>query len=127
MSQAELIRVRVDGAEKTISFSQDHFNHTTTANAIAWQLNELFDEIDTATDGCDSRPTFNLDFDDIDGLSSAALNQLIGINSKARSCGVRLVLTNVNDSVRDVFELTRLERMFELMSPLATAQRAEDD
>jgi nucleotide-binding universal stress UspA family protein len=35
---------------------------------------------------------------------------LIGINSQARNCGVRLVLLDVQEAVRDVFALTRLER-----------------
>ena len=37
----------------------------------------------------------------------------IGLNSEARSRGIFIQLLDVCPSVRDVFKLTRLERMFE--------------
>ncbi len=117
MSQTDLIRVRVDGAERTISFSPDHLNDSSTAEQIAGHLNDLVAADDGSAAGGDPPQTLNLDFNEIDSLSSAALNQLIGINRQARRCDIRLVLTNVQESVRDLFELTRLERSFELTSP----------
>lgn len=89
-----------------------------TARQISWQLSELIGE-DKSQD--DHQEVLNLDFKEIDWISSAALNELIGINSQARSQGVRIVLVDVQQSVRDVFALTRLERMFEFSSSTVQA------
>ena len=111
MGRTALISVRDAGNEKVISFSRRHINTDSTARQIAGRLGELLE-------GGEERDfeTLNLDLEQIDWLSSVALNHLIGINRSARDRGIRLVLTNVQESVREVFALTRLERMFELMS-----------
>lgn len=96
-----------------VSFSPEHINHIETARQIAWQLTELISN-DKLVD--DDQDCLNLDFKKIDRISSAGLNELISINSQARTQGVRVVLVDVQQSVRDVFALTRLERMFEFCS-----------
>ncbi len=53
-----------------------------------------------------------VDFADVQSLSSANLGGLIQVNREARGLGADLVLTNVGDPVRDIFKLTRLDRMF---------------
>ena len=116
MTHAELFRVRVDGSEKTITFSPQHINDIGATERLALYLGELMDENQTTSDPQDSFETLNLDFQEIAWISSAGLNQLIGINRQARSRGIRLVLTNVQQSVREVFAMTRLERMFEVSS-----------
>jgi anti-anti-sigma factor len=111
MTQSELMTVRVDGTEKVISFSHNDINDMTTARQIAGHVGEMMER----SDGPDEHAweTLNVDFQRVKRVSSVALNQLIGIQSQARSRGIRLVLTNVPHSVREVFALTRLERMFE--------------
>ncbi len=113
MSQIDLIRVKDAGTDWTVSFSPEHLNRMETARQIGTQLSELLDReiADDDDDGC-----LNLDFKDIHWISSAGLNELIGIKSVARSQGVRLILLDVPETVRDVFALTRLERMFEFSS-----------
>jgi anti-anti-sigma factor len=113
MSQVELIRVSASGTTRIVSFSSEHINRMETARQIGWQLNELLDS-EVWSDA--QEDSLNLDFKDIHWISSAGLNELIGINSMTRSQGVKLILLNVPDKVRDVFELTRLERMFEFSS-----------
>lgn len=54
-----------------------------------------------------------LDMSDIERITSEGLNELIGFNSEARSQGVSVQLLDVCNTVRDVFKVTRLERMFE--------------
>jgi len=118
MSQLELIRVTERGAATTVSFSSEHINQMETARQIGWQLTELIGNGGTANNIEDR---LHLDFKDIHRITSAGLNELIGINSQARSNGVRLVLVDVPPSVRDVFALTRLERMFEFCSSTVNA------
>ena len=110
MSHAEMIQVRADGAEKTVSFSPDHLNCVATAGQIAFHLMELMGSLKV----CESENhCLKLDFTRVDRINSAGLNELIGINSHARSRGIRLELLDVQQAVRDVFELTRLERLFQ--------------
>ncbi len=113
MTQTELIRVSSDGSHRTVSFSTDHLNQTHTARQIAGHVSELIANAfaHAVHDSC-----LNLDFKHIDRINSTALNELIGINSHARHRGIRLVLLDVQETVRDVFKLTRLERMFEFGS-----------
>ena len=103
--------VHVDGSEKVISFSHNDINDMTTARQIAGHVGELIERRDEP-DGHDWE-TLRVDFQRVQRVSSVALNQLIGIQRQARSQGIRLILTNVPHSVREVFALTRLERMFE--------------
>ncbi|TWU59028.1 STAS domain protein [Rubripirellula tenax] len=110
MNSNELIRVRVHGAETTVTFSPDDINRTDTARQISSDFGDWIEG--TQYDDC-PLDSVVLDFREIDRIGSAGLNGLIGINSKARSHGVRLILSNVQESVLDVFALTRLERMFE--------------
>lgn len=115
MSQVELIRVSSVGSEKTVSVSPDHLNNIKTARQIAWQMGELLSsQASQESDGDGGR--LNLNFSNIDRLNSEGLNELIGINAQARSQGVQLVLLDVQETVRQVFEVTRLERMFEFAS-----------
>lgn len=113
MAHGELIRVCVQGAETTVSFSPDHINRTETAIQISSDLCQWIRH---------QRAVFCplteivIDFREIDRIGSAGLNSLIWMRSQSRNNGVRLVLANVQQSVRDVFVLTRLERMFEFRS-----------
>ena len=114
MSQAELIRVRVDGNNRVVSLSTEHLNQMAAARQLGIDLNDLFEEQSDAT-------RWSLDFRDVDRITSVGLNELIGINSQARSRGVQLVLLDVCETVRDVFALTRLERLFEFESSPVSA------
>jgi len=113
MSQLELIRISFEGTSRMVSFSSENINRIETARQISWQLTELLSN-DKSIDN--EQDSLNLDFKEIDRISSAGLNELIAINSQARNLGVQLVLVDVQQSVRDVFALTRLERMFEFGS-----------
>ena len=116
MSHAELIQVRMEGTETTISILPQHLNELAVANEVEKHLRELIEETQLYPSGPAETPTVRLDFEKIQRLGSLGLNQLISIQRAARNRGVRLVLTNVQQSVQDVFVVTRLERMFEIFS-----------
>ncbi|MEM8671483.1 MAG: STAS domain-containing protein [Planctomycetota bacterium] len=61
----------------------------------------------------EGRAKLNLDFRQVNRVGSEGLNELIAINSHARCDGVQVVLVNVQENVREVFSMTRLERLFE--------------
>lgn len=118
MDQVELIRVNSDGNEKTIFLSPDQLSCVETMRQIAWHLSDFLNEEETSP----SNPCrLNLNFKHIEHLNSEGLNELIGINQQARNHGVQLVLMDVQEPIRQVFKLTRLERMFEFSSLPVTA------
>lgn len=55
-----------------------------------------------------------IDLGEIARISSETLNQLIEVNCRARVTGIRLVLSNLNPTLLQVFRVTRLDRLFEL-------------
>ena len=116
MKPNDLIRVSAKGAQRTVSFSPQHLNCVDSAPTIASHLSDLIGNHPQPDQGC-----LHLDFKDVDRITSVGLNQLIGINNQARNCGMRLVLLDVQESVRDIFAMTRLERLFEFASSSANS------
>ncbi len=55
-----------------------------------------------------------IDLRQVAQLSSESLNQLISVNCHARALGIQLVLANLCQPLREVFRITRLDRLFEL-------------
>lgn len=107
MSTVESLRVTSQGFQTTVELLQDHLNSFGSGQRLSNYLKQLADH-----DGS-TAAQLNLDLGRVERLTSAGLNELIGINSQARNFGIRLVLLDVQESVREVFALTRLERMFE--------------
>ena len=116
------ILIRGDGSERVVSFSASDLNDGRSDDSLSRRVMELLDPDPSHAGSSEFHgetccETLTLDFESIGWLSSDGLNELITINRKARTHGVRLVLANLQDPVRRVFALTRLERMFELAEP----------
>ena len=92
-----------------MSLSHDHLNSQGASGDVQAVLVDLGEEV-TASG---AEKTLSVDMSDIERITSIGLNELIGLYSQSRNLGVRLVLLDVCVAVRDVFKLTRLERMFE--------------
>ncbi|WP_419195209.1 STAS domain-containing protein [Novipirellula herctigrandis] len=128
MSPLNPLEVRIDQGEATVAVSEHELNDAKTASQLSANLSELIEahqhspcgESQSHTPDClthnsqDNRNTFNLDLGNVGWVSSVGLNELIELNRNARNKGVQLVLTNVQSVVREVFLLTRLERIFEI-------------
>src|ERR1700756_3944579 len=71
---------------------------------IGEQLFSLVDEV--------GRRKLLLNFGNVEYLSSAALGKLITLNKKVQSAGGRLILCNIDPQIREVFEITRLDKLF---------------
>ena len=54
-----------------------------------------------------------IDCTELEYIASSGLRILLGILKKAKACGSRVVLKNVNDVIREVFELTGFVNIFE--------------
>jgi anti-anti-sigma factor len=108
MSNSDSGNATAQGGRKTVSLGGEQLNRFGAGRAISAHLEEL-----AAGRTTHQVAQLHLDLKSVKGITSAGLNELIGINSQARNRGIRLVLLDVQESVREIFSLTRLERMFE--------------
>ena len=72
--------------------------------AIGEDLFRLVDEL--------GRKKILLNFGNVEFLSSAALGKLITLNRKLQGVRGRLVLCGITKEIREVFEITRLDKLF---------------
>lgn len=70
---------------------------------------QLFELVDS-----EGRKKILLDFKNVDYLSSAALGKLITLNKKANTSGGKLVLCNIRPEIKEVFEITKLDKFFKI-------------
>ena len=53
-----------------------------------------------------------LNFRNIEYMSSAVLGMLVMLNKKIQAAGGKLVLCSIDPQIREVFEITRLDKLF---------------
>src|SRR5438067_10734462 len=73
---------------------------------IGEQLFRLVDEL--------GRRKLLLNFGNVEYMSSAALGKLITLNKKVQAAGGRLILCNIDPQIREVFEITKLDKLFDI-------------
>jgi len=76
-------------------------------------IQELSDELFALVEK-DNRKSLLLNFSRVEFLSSAALNKLILLDRSVKKHGGRLRLCCLRPEIREVFEITRLDQMFEI-------------
>ena len=80
---------------------------------------QLFSLVDEA--GC---ARLLLNFGNVEYLSSAALGKLITLNKKLQAAGGRLILCNIDPQIYEVFEITKLDKFFNIQKEEQTALQA---
>ena len=65
-----------------------------------------------------------LNFDGVEFLSSAALNKLILVDKKVKQVGGQLRLCSLRAEILEVFNLTRLNRVFDIRDSESEALKA---
>ncbi len=113
MNKTDSLQVRVDGAHTTVSLFPHTFGCIDSANRTVQQVCDLIQDV-PISESANGTSRLHLDFSQIERISSAGLNGLVRLRSRTRSLGFEMVLVNLPPSVREVFELTRLERVFNL-------------
>lgn len=68
-------------------------------------------------------PKMLISFENVEHLSSAALGTLITVNNKIRQKGGQLRLSNIDAQIREVFSITKLDKLFQIYdtAEMATA------
>ena len=65
-----------------------------------------------------------LNFGNVEFLSSAALGKLITMNRKVQAVRGKLVLCNIDPQIYEVFEITKLDRFFNIQKEEQAALQA---
>jgi len=83
---------------------------------IGEDLFSLIDEL--------GRKKILLNFSNVEYLSSAALGKFITLNKKVQASGGKLVMCNISDDIYEVFEITKLNKLFNIQKEEQTALQA---
>lgn len=86
-------------------------------------LKDLQRELRQAVDDNPGRPCI-LDMSRVEFMPSMSLAALIRLRAELHDRHRRLLLATLQPQIREVFTMTRLDRLFELQDDLAAAQRA---
>lgn len=71
-----------------------------------------------------NRKNFLLNFSSVEFLSSAALGKLITLDRKVKSHNGKLKLSNIRPEIYEVFQITRLNKLFDIKDDEADALAA---
>jgi len=82
-------------------------------------LDELFSLVDDL-----GRRKLLLNFSNVEYLSSAALGKFITLNKKVNAAGGRLILCNIDPQIYEVFEITKLNKLFNIQKEEQAALQA---
>ena len=80
---------------------------------------ELFDLVDK-----EKRRAILLNFTGVEFISSAALGKLITLDRRVKTAKARMKLSDVCPEIMEVFEITKLSRMFDIRGSEAEALAA---
>jgi anti-sigma B factor antagonist len=69
----------------------------------------------------DNRKTIVLDFEGVEFLSSAALGKLITFDRKVKTSQGRLKMCGITPSILEVFQVTKLNKVFDIRADTAEA------
>ena len=72
----------------------------------------------------EGRKKLLLNFANVEYLSSAALGKLITLNKKLQAARGRLILCNIHPQIYEVFEITKLDKFFDIQKEEQAALQA---
>src|SRR5262245_12307398 len=108
MSKHLRLIVEQVGAETRVRFAEAKIADLPNIEALADELTRLADRLE--------RPKLRLDFANVEYLSSYALAKLVALQKKVQSRDGSLTLCNVAAKIYHVFEIAKLETVFEIVS-----------
>jgi anti-sigma B factor antagonist len=107
-SQPRRRRLEVEdiGDVTVVNFTDRKILDEQNIQVIGEQLFSLVDEA--------GRKKILLNFGNVEYLSSAALGKLITLNKKLQAAGGKLILCNIDPQIYEVFEITKLNKLFNI-------------
>ena len=107
-SQPRRRRLEVEqiGDVSVVNFVDKKILDEQNIQVIGEQLFSLVDQ--------EGRRNLLLNFGNVEYLSSAALGKLITLNKKVQAAKGKLILCNIDPQIYEVFEITKLNRLFNI-------------
>lgn len=102
------------GNVRVVEFTNNKILDEANIAEIGGTLNAMIDE--------EESPKMLLDFANVDHLSSAALGMLINANNRIRQKNGQLRLANIKPQIMEVFVITKLNKLFRIMTTRDEAQ-----
>jgi anti-sigma B factor antagonist len=117
-SQPRRRRLEVEdiGDVTVVNFTDKKILDEQNIQIIGEQLFSLVDEL--------GRRKLILNFGNVEYLSSAALGKFITLNKKVNAAQGKLVLCNIDPQIYEVFEITKLNRLFNIQKEEQAALQA---
>lgn len=105
---AQMARLRVTriGEVTQVEFVDRNILDESNIQQISEELTSVVDELPT--------PKVLIRFSNVDHLSSAALGAMITINNRVRGKDGLLKLSEIAPQIREVFTITKLDKIFEI-------------
>ena len=94
------------GDVTVVNFTDKKILDEQNIQVIGEQLFSLVDEL--------GRRKILLNFRNVEYLSSAALGKFITLNKKVSTSGGKLVLCNIDAQIFEVFQITKLDKLFKI-------------
>jgi len=116
-SQPRRQRLEVEdiGDVTVVNFTDKKILDEQNIQLIGEQLFRLVDEL--------GRRKLLLNFGNVEYLSSAALGKFITLNKKVNASGGRLILCNIDPQIYEVFEITKLNKLFHIVKDEQTGMQ----
>lgn len=117
-SQPRRQRLEVEdiGDVTVVNFTDKKILDEANIQVIGEQLFRLVDEL--------GRRKLLLNFSNVEYLSSAALGKFITLHKKVTAAGGRLILCSIDPQIYEVFEITKLNKLFNIQKEEQAALQA---
>jgi anti-sigma B factor antagonist len=100
----------------TIAFDDARILDETKLEELGRELTEMLNKT--------SEERVILDFRNVKFMSSSMLSKLVAVNRKAGEFKVKLKLCSIDSEIRQVFKITKLDKLFEIENDEASARAA---
>jgi anti-sigma B factor antagonist len=110
------LEVEEIGEVTVVNFVDKKILDEQNIQTIGEQLFSLVDE--------QGRKKLLLNFSNVEYLSSAALGKFITLNKKVNAVAGKLILCNIDPQIYEVFEITKLNKLFNIQKDEQTALQA---
>src|SRR5215468_8890574 len=115
-SRRSRLEVEDNGEIAIVNFIDRKILDEQNIQKIGEDLFSLIDQYD--------RKKILLNFSNVEYLSSAALGKFITLNKKVNAAGGRLILCNIDAQIYEVFEITKLNKLFNIQKEEQAALQA---
>jgi anti-anti-sigma factor len=101
------LSMMVDQGRVVLSLQESHLDHWQSREELGQRLCQILDDPKVRV--------LRIDMTDVAWLDGDALAQFARIHCKASQLGKQIILENVSDAVREIFHLTRFDRVVGLV------------